>query len=45
MGVWLSTLSTLFSKQEARVLVLGLDNAGDAPCRPCHESQYERSVM
>lgn len=28
MGLWLSTLASLFGKQEARVLVLGLDNAG-----------------
>jgi len=28
MGVWLSTLTSLFGKQEARILVLGLDNAG-----------------
>jgi hypothetical protein len=30
MGLWLSRLSSLFGgDQEARILVLGLDNAGE----------------
>lgn len=28
MGLWISKLWSLFGDQEARILVLGLDNAG-----------------
>lgn len=28
MGIWISRLLSLFGDQEARILVLGLDNAG-----------------
>jgi ADP-ribosylation factor-like protein 1 len=28
MGLWFSKLLNLFGEQEARILVLGLDNAG-----------------
>jgi hypothetical protein len=29
MGLWISKLWSLFGDQEARILVLGLDNAGE----------------
>ena len=28
MGIWVSKLMSLFGEREARILVLGLDNAG-----------------
>jgi len=36
MGLWMSKLLTLFGEKEARILVLGLDNAGKTTilCKP-----------
>ena len=36
MGLWMSKLLALFGEKEARILVLGLDNAGKTTilCKP-----------
>jgi len=36
MGLWMSKLVALFGEKEARILVLGLDNAGKTTilCKP-----------
>jgi hypothetical protein len=39
MGVWFSQLLNVFGDREARILVLGLDNAG-APVQLRHEQCY-----
>lgn len=37
MGIWMSRLMSYFGEKEARILVLGLDNAGKTTilCRSC----------
>jgi hypothetical protein len=36
MGVWFSQLLNIFGDREARILVLGLDNAGASLLLPCY---------
>ena len=41
MGIWISRLMAVFGEKEARILVLGLDNAGKTTIlceRPGHTS-------
>ena len=40
-GLWLSRLMSLFGDKEARILVLGLDNAGKTTIL----CEYERGVI